>query len=105
MRAGRIQNRFVPVEPFLNAAIRLRLTRGPGCVILEFRGYDVVRVPELARSAVCNSSERAPTGRAPVRREDRLPHNEHAHLSIAVPRQELLSCGGPPQTGRSSRRQ
>src|SRR5882762_5672452 len=29
----------------------------------------------------------------------------HDALPIRVPRQELLSCGGPPQTSRSSRRQ
>ena len=58
-------------------------------------------IPELARSAIRNSSERAAAWRPPVRRKDRLPHHEHAHPSIRVPRQQLLSCGAPPQTGRS----
>jgi len=65
----------------------------------------MLRVPELARSTVSDSSERAATRRPPVRWEDRLPHHEHAHLSVGVPRQKLLNCGGPPQTGWSSRRQ
>jgi hypothetical protein len=64
----------------------------------------MLRVPELARSAVCNSSERAAARRPPIRWQDRLPHNEHPHPSVVVPRQHLLSCGGPPQTSRSSRR-
>ena len=105
MRASRKQNRFVPVKPFLNTAIRLRLRRCSGCVILQFRRHDVLWVPELAHSAVCNSSERAPTRRSPVRREDRFPYHKHAHLSVGVSRQQLLSCGGPPQTGWSSWRQ
>ena len=78
MPAGRKQNRFVPVELFLNTAIRLNLRRSSGCAILQFRGHHVLRVPELAHSAVCNSSERAATRRSPVRRQDRLPYREHA---------------------------
>ncbi len=105
MRACRKQNRFVPIEPFLNTAIRFRLRRSSASAILQFRGHDVLRVPELARAAVCNSCERAATWWPPVRCEDRLPHHEHAHLSVAVPYQQLLSCGGPPQTSWSSRRQ
>jgi hypothetical protein len=87
MRAGRIQNRFVPVEPFLNAAIRLRLRRSPGCATLQFPGHDMLWVPELTHSAVCDSFERAPTRRPPVRRKDRLPYDEHTYLSVNVPSQ------------------
>jgi hypothetical protein len=86
VRAGRIQNRFVPVEPFLNAAIRFRLRRSSGCTNLQFRGHDMLRVPELTHSAVRDSSERAATRRSPVRWEDRLPHDENPQLSVAVPR-------------------
>ena len=63
------------------------------------------RVPELARSAIRDPSERAATGRPPVGRENRLPHHEDAHLLIGVPSQPLLGCGGPPQASWSSRRQ
>jgi len=35
MRAGWIQNCFVPVEPILNAAIRLRLRRSLGCAQMK----------------------------------------------------------------------
>ena len=105
MRACRKQNRFVPVEPFLNTAIRFRLRRSSACTILQFQRHDILRVPELACAAVCDSCERAATRWPPVRREDRLPHDEHLHLSTGLPRQQLVSCGGPPQTGWSSRRQ
>jgi len=87
MRAGWIQNRFVPVEPFFNAAIRLRLRRSPGWATLQFPGHDMLWVPELTHSTVCDSSERAATRRPPVRRKDRLPYDEHTHLSVNVPRQ------------------
>ena len=86
MHAGWIQDRFVPVKSFLNAAIRLRLRRISGCAILQFRGHDMLRVPELTHSAIRDSSERAATRRSPVRWEDRFPHDEHPQLSVAVPR-------------------
>ncbi len=105
MLAGWIQNCFVPVEPFLNATIRLRLRGSSDCAIIQFRGHDVLWVPELARAAVCNSCKRAATRWPPVGCEDRLPYDKHPHLSADLPRQQLLSCGGPPQTSRSSRRQ
>ncbi len=73
-------------------------------MILQFPRHHMLRVPELACATVCNSCERAATRWSPVRCEDRLPHNEYPHLSVGVPRQQLLSCGGPPQTGWSSRR-
>jgi hypothetical protein len=87
MRAGRKQNRFVPVEPSLNTAIRLCLRRSSGCVIPQIRRYDVLRVPELAHSVVCNSCERAATRWPPVRCENRLPYDKHPHLSVGLPRQ------------------
>ena len=43
MRAGWIQNRFVPVEPILNAVIRLRLRRSLGCVPMK----EMLRVDAL----------------------------------------------------------
>ncbi len=92
MRASRKQNRFVPVEPFLNTAIRFRLRRSSACTILQFQRHDILRVPELACAAVCDSCERAATRWPPVRREDRLPHDEHLHLSTGLPRQQLVSC-------------
>ena len=104
MRARRKQNRFVPVEAFLNAAIRLRHWCSSTRAVLQFRGYDVLWIPKLAHPATRDSSERAASRRPPVRREDRLPYDEHPHLSAGVPCQQLLICGGPPQTSRSSRR-
>jgi len=65
----------------------------------------MLRVPELACAAICNSCERVATRWPPVRCKDWLPYDKHPHLSVGVPRQQLLSCGGPPQTGWSSRRQ
>jgi len=88
VRAGWIQNRLVPVETFLNAAIWFRLRGSSACTILQFPGHDMLWVPELTNSAVGNSSERAATGCPPIRGEDRLPHYEHAYLSIGLPRQQ-----------------
>jgi hypothetical protein len=67
MYAGGIQNRLVPVEPSLNATIRLRLWGNSVYAIPQFRGHDMLWIPELTHSAVWDSSERAPTRRSPVR--------------------------------------
>lgn len=105
MRTGRIQDYFIPIEPFLDAAIRFRLGRSSASAVPQFRGHHMLRVPELTHSAVCNSSKRAATRWSPVRSENRLPHDKHSQLSAGAPRQQLRNCGGPPQTSRSSRRQ
>src|SRR2546422_8735725 len=42
--------------------------------------------------------------RSQVRRKYRLPHHQHPERRIRIALQELFDCGGPPQTGRSSRR-
>lgn len=68
MYAGGIQNHLVPVEPSLNATIRLRLWGNSAYAIPQSRGYDMLWIPELTHSAVLDSSERAPTRRSPVRR-------------------------------------
>jgi hypothetical protein len=101
----RKQNRFVPVEPSLNTAIRFGLRRSSACTIHQFQRHGMLRVPKLACASVCNSSDGGTTRRSPVRRQNRLPYYKHTDLSVGVPRQQLLSCGGPPQTSRSSRRQ
>jgi len=77
VRAGWIQNRLIPVEPFSNATIRPRLRRGSGYKIVQLRGDDVLRIPRTgalghlrfvqacSRSGVASLSEgSAPTPRA-----------------------------------------
>lgn len=63
----------------------------------------MLRVPKLPCSHVGNSRERAPAWRPPIRRENGLPNDKHAQILPGMPGQELLSCGGPPQTSCSSR--
>ncbi len=60
MRAGCIRNRYVPIERFLNTAIRFR-RRSSDCMILQFQRHDMLRVPELPCATVCNSCERTAT--------------------------------------------
>jgi hypothetical protein len=61
----------------------------------------MVRIPELPS----DSSERAAARRPAVRRQDRLPYHKNSHFAVGVLRQQLLSCGGPPQTSWSRRGQ
>jgi hypothetical protein len=65
-------------------------------MLFQRRGYDMLRVPELPHLIVRDSCECAATRRPPIRCKDRLPHDQHSQLSVALPRQQLLSCGRPP---------
>jgi|HubBroStandDraft_2_1064218.scaffolds.fasta_scaffold02513_6 hypothetical protein len=59
----------------------------------------MLRVPELAHSAVCNSSERAASRRSPVSRQDRLPYHKHSYLSPYLNRiLSRLADYIPPET-------
>jgi hypothetical protein len=60
MRACRKQNRFVPVEPSLNTAIRFGLRRSSACTILQFQRHGMLRVPKLACASVCDSMATSP---------------------------------------------
>lgn len=73
--------------------------------LLQTGGNPVIRIPELARTRVRNSGQRAPARRAPIGGQNRLPYNKHAHFPFRMLGQKPLGCGGPPQTIGSSRRQ
>ncbi len=62
-------------------------------------------IPKLPRALVRDSRHRTAAGRPPIRGQDRLPNNQNAHLLLPVASQELLHCGGPPQTYGSSGRE
>lgn len=62
------------------------------------------RIPELYRTRIGYSRERASRGVKPIRRENRLPHHQHAQFYLWIRFQDLLGCGGPPQAIRSSGR-
>jgi hypothetical protein len=65
----------------------------------------MLRIPELAHPAIADTPQRAAARRAPVRREDGLPHDEYIQLAVGLARQQIFGCGGPPQARRSSRGQ
>jgi hypothetical protein len=90
------------VEAFLDAAVRFQLPRLLLCEPRQFLGDKVFRVPKLLCSAVGNPRQRAPAWRSPVGGENWFPDDQHAHLSVRVPRKELFRCGRPPQTTWSS---
>ena len=61
--------------------------------------------PVLLHSSVGKPAESRAGRRRPVRREHRLPDGKHTDRLIRVVLQKRFDCGGPPQTGPSSRRQ
>jgi hypothetical protein len=75
------------------------------CKFVQCAGDNVLGIPKLPRAQVCDSRHRVAARRPPVRCQDRLPNNQNAHLLLRVASQELLHCGGPPQTYRSSGRE
>src|SRR5712692_1230237 len=91
-----VKNGFIPVESFLHTAARLGVRGFLLCNFIQRTCYDVLRIPKLSNPLVGNSCHRTAAWRPPVGRQNRLPNNQHAHLPLRVPSQELLSCGGPP---------
>jgi hypothetical protein len=102
VRVWRIEDGLIPVEAFLDAAVRFQLPRLLLCEPRQFLGDKVFRVPKLLCSAVGNPRQGAPAWRSPVSDENWFPDGQHAHLSVRIPRKELFRCGRPPQTAWSS---
>jgi len=105
LRVWPIEDGLIPMEPSLHAAVGLQLSVLLLCDPSHFLRDKMFRIPKLSCSAVRNPRQRAPVWRPPIGCKDRLPNNQHAHLSVRVPRKELLGCGRPPQTTWSSRGQ
>ena len=101
----RVKRDLIPMESLPDAAFRQCLARFLLREPTEFRRYQMFWVPELSRATVGNSRQRTSAWRSPVGRENRFPDNQHSYLPVRVMRKELLCCGRPPQTTRSSRRQ
>jgi hypothetical protein len=90
------------MESLLHAAVGRWLARFLLRDPSEFLRHKMFRVPKLPRSAVGNTRQRAPAWRSPVSRKNRFPYDKHSHLLVRVMHKELLCCGRPPQTTRSS---
>jgi len=95
---------FIPIEVLLHTAGRFRLWRLALCHLIQRSCYDALRIPELLHSPIRDSGECAAARWPPVGRQDRFLNNQNRYLTLWVPRQELLSCGSPPQAARSRRR-
>src|SRR5215469_7682577 len=80
-------------------------TRFQLCDPSDLHCHKMLRIPKLSHSAVGDSSQCTLARWPPIRREDRLPNDEYAHLPVRVMRKKLLRCGRPPQTTWSSWRQ
>ena len=85
VRVGCVENRLIPVESLLDAAIRyglpgLLLGDGTHCLC-----HDMLWIPKLPHPLVGNSSQRTPAWRSPVGDKDRLPDDQNAHFSVWMP--------------------
>ena len=70
----------------------------------EERGDAMIRVPVLADAGVVEAFQSLQVGRSGVGVEDGLPDGEDGDRGLRVLAQHIGDCGGPPQTGGSSRR-
>ncbi len=85
MRVWRIKNSLIPMESCLPAAVRLQLRRlMAGNPNYLFRDK-VLWIPKLPHTTVRNPAKRGAAWRPPVRYQDGLPNNQHAHLSVLMP--------------------
>ena len=66
--------------------------------LLEHRGHQVIRVPELLNPLIAEPAKCTGSRSAPIRWQDRFPHREHHNRASRMPRKNLADCGGPPQT-------
>jgi len=70
---------------------------------IQLLGHEMIWVPKLTGSLVCDSAEGAAAWRSKVCGQDGLPDDEDAEFRIRMAGKKLFGCGGPPQTRRSSR--
>jgi hypothetical protein len=99
----RIEDRFVPVESF--AGVRRWLRRRRAGYLAQRSRYFVLGVPELPHPRIGKPSQGVPARRAPIRRQNRLPHRENVYFPFRMLCQQFFGCGGPPQTEGSGRRE
>src|SRR5687767_6342517 len=97
-----IDGRQVPKDAVHITTVRRWLVRAGGCNRLRDQ---LLAIPELPHSRVRDSSHHARVRRREIRRQDRKPHDIHAHIRAFPGGEHRLHCGSPPQTGRSCRRQ
>ena len=103
LQTRRINGGEVPEDTFTGTTILLGLWFAGvgGKALCE----QVPAVPVLVSAQVRDQAEDGRAGTHPVGDQDRLPDGEHAYVQVAVLLQNLLGCGGPPQTGRSGGRE
>src|SRR5579883_1879104 len=101
--SARICGCQIPQESVTLAAIGMTLAIG--LRFLDDRRYQMAGIPELSHPAIVETIQDTRTRCTPIGREDRLPDREHHHRLVGVRLQNLLDCGGPPQTCRSSGRE
>lgn len=77
MRARRKEDRLVPMKSPLNAAVRFHKSVVSACNLYQVRRHEMIRVPELPYSTVCDTAQGAAARPTPVRKEDGLPHDEY----------------------------
>lgn len=99
-----IENGVIPIKAFVEAAGRCRLGRLLFHDLVQSASDKVIRIPKLARSSIGHALQSAAGRRPPIGGENRLPDNQDAKVAVALARQKLLGCGGPPQTSGSSGR-
>jgi len=105
LRMRGVENYVIPIEASAQAASGLYFWwLGSGSAI-QLLGDQVLWVPKLPGSLVCDSAEGATARRSKIRGEDRLPDDQNAHLRIRMAGKKVFGCGGPPQTCRSSGRE
>ena len=98
-----VENRVIPVESLLHAAVWLGMRR------LLLRGFSqrsshkVFRIPKLLGAQIGNSRECASAWGTPICGQDGLPNDKDPRVFAGMPSKEFLGCGGPPQAVRSSR--
>jgi hypothetical protein len=99
------QDYVIPIETSAHAAGGLWVWLLGGGSAIQFLGDEMIWVPELSGSLVCDSRKVAATWRSEIRGQDRLPDDKDTEFCVCMAGKEFFGCGGPPQTGCSSGRE
>lgn len=63
---------------------------------------DVIFVPELRHSGVVDSGSHPTVGSRPIHWQNGLPDHQDVEMVGRILSEQILDCGGPPQTDGSS---
>jgi hypothetical protein len=103
LRMRGVQDYVIPIESTAQAAGGFNLQRFGTRSAIQLLGDEMIWVPKLTGSLVCDPAEGTAAWGRKIRGQYRFPDDEDAEFPARIAGEKVFGCGGPPQTRRSSR--